>query len=271
MFKMPLHFRSLVFFIFILSLLFPAGCEKKVTSVPQGRLKISLVDSPALLPTGTEKINLTISSVEVHSSKVDWDTVVTTPHTYNLLELVNGVTAILADTSLQTGSYTQMRLKISDASIVINGVTYDLVVPSGEETGIKLLNFEIKANTITELIIDFDAEKSVKQSGTQYILHPTYKVFEKTASGSISGQVYDADIGPQEGIGGALVLAITDSDTSSTFSDSTGYYKLILLPGIYNLSAWATGYQPDTTSYRGKGVNAGSEQIIKFPLVKASF
>jgi len=56
----------------------------------------------------------------------------------------------------------------------------------------------------------------------------------------------------------ALVEAITQNDTTSTVTDSTGAYKLILLEGAYDLTASAEGYTSADTTYTGVEVNAGA-------------
>ncbi|GAG24199.1 unnamed protein product, partial [marine sediment metagenome] len=64
---------------------------------------------------------------------------------------------------------------------VVNGVpfkVFDVEIPSVYQTGLKLIHpFEIIAGEITELTIDFDAEKSIIKTGNgSYKLMPVIKI-----------------------------------------------------------------------------------------------
>ena len=87
------------------------------------------------------------------------------------------------DTLLATGTTSADTLKEvrfilgSDNSVMVDSVLYDLDTPSAQESGLKIkidkhLNLDI--NTLT---LDFDAEKSILQTGNgAYKLKPVIKV-----------------------------------------------------------------------------------------------
>ena len=57
----------------------------------------------------------------------------------NLLELTNGITEQLADVEVPAGRYKEIRVFVKDAEIILtDGSTFDLNVPSGSSSGIKL-------------------------------------------------------------------------------------------------------------------------------------
>lgn len=245
--------KKFIFFLSILALI--GGCGKKTTEAPgDGWIKVEAFDSP--LPYNAEHIYLTVTEVSVHSSENGWKTLVDSPATYDFLELINGVTEVLCDITLEHGHYTQMRLTVADTNeMVVNGVSYPLIVPSGVETGVKLnLDFTVEADELIEILVDFDASKSITWTPGNYLLRPAFRAFKKVLSGTISGTVKDA---AGEGIPNALVEAITQNDTTSTVTDSAGVYKLILLEGTYDLKASAEGYTTADTTYTGVEVNAG--------------
>ena len=221
---------------------------------------------------------MTIARVEVHhDGNGSWQTVAEPNKTYNLLDLVNGVREDLGIASLDAGHYTQMRLIIGEtaeagginmfsvahpyANYVINlaDEVHELKVPSGTNTGLKIVNgFNINENQTTELILDFDAMRSVVKAGKsgKYLLKPTVKVLNTVEYAIVSGQVTDADTTPATPLEGALVTAqVADAAKldvkdqvvieAGTLADVNGDYALFLAPGDYNLVATQAGYLPD--------------------------
>jgi hypothetical protein len=105
---------------------------------------------------------------------------------FDLLELINNPVPIVS-ADLEAGHYNQIRMNVIEGSIVfleddgLGGlveVPYDLKIPSNE---IKIpVQFYIEASGETELILDFDAEKSIhitKQGKKDsYKLRPVIKV-----------------------------------------------------------------------------------------------
>ncbi len=238
-----------------------------------GKLSLSLTDAST---DSYKAVYVTIAEVRVHKSgtadenDTGWKTVATPNQTYNLLELTNGVRETLGISTLDGGHYTQMRLLLKDtpdgqtnildkshphANYVILGddTVHKLKVPSGYQSGIKLVhNFEIAENQTTELILDFDAMKSVVQAGKsgQWLLKPVIKILETVAYSIVQGVITDEG---NATIGGALVSAqIYDaaaadnkdrvSVISSTISDENGTYKLFLHPDTYSIVATKGGY-----------------------------
>jgi len=148
----------------------------------KGRLKIFLTDAPG----DYLEVNITISKIEGHITGEDWIPLIE----WDKGELVDlkkleDVSMLLASLELEPNKYTQLRLFLKgdegDAWLVLNdsGLTEEpLEIPSVYQTGIKLIHpFEIVEGMITELTIDFDAEKSVVKTGNEeYKLKPVIKV-----------------------------------------------------------------------------------------------
>ncbi len=108
--------------------------------------------------------------------KAGWETVVTGPLTFDLIQLIDA-TALLGNTTLPACKYTQIRLHLDDAELFVGGEEQDLKVPSGR---IKLIKpFTITEGQTTVLTLDFDAQKSVHRTGKKgYIMKPTIKVIQ---------------------------------------------------------------------------------------------
>lgn len=210
------------------------GCSDDSTgpATANGSLKMYLVDSPSSF----DSVIVFVSRVEVHKSGSDddsgWFIINNTLRSFDLLQLRNGASAVLGDSILASGDYTQIRLILADGNYVIdNGVKHDLIVPSGSQTGIKLNHgFTIEPNTLYELMLDFNVDKSIHITGNgQYMLKPVIRCMSMITSGTISGQVLPLDAQ-------AIVFTTIGSDTVTTYPDSSGFFKLMALPqGTYNV------------------------------------
>jgi hypothetical protein len=215
------------FFSFSAAALFFFSCSDSTSSdTGQGQIKITMVDSPAEY----DGVNIVVTRVEVHRVNNDstngWFVINNNTATYDLLRLRNGASVVLGNNYLDAGSYTQIRLIIGTGSnIVVNGITYPLEIPSGEQTGIKLNHaFVIEEGLIYELLLDFDAEHSIVLTGNgQYKLKPVIRLVPTIISGTISGK-----INPISAVG--YVYAISGADTSGTNAEPIlGSFKLMAL------------------------------------------
>jgi len=229
-----------------------------------------------------------------------WQTILTPNETYNLLELVNGVIEHLGIADLEAGHYTQMRLILGDtpeysqnilddehpfANYVIynndNGDVQELKVPSGYKTGIKIVRgFDITTDQTTELILDFDASKSVVKAGKsgKLLLKPTIKVIDSDDSATVSGMVKVDEIGVDEtGVGGVYVSAQTFNSeaedvknevivNAGTITKEDGSYSLLLEPGTYNLVAYIDDYKPVCFILEVEDDNSYDEQDFSIEL-----
>jgi len=252
-----------------LVLLWSLGCggsSSGSAGTANGSINVHLVDGPI---SDYQEINVNIQTVEINSNGT-WMTLGTPNKTINLLSLVGGVEeSLVAGATLPAGHYGQMRLVLGSGNTVklADGTVQPLTVPSGIQTGIKLVvNFDVAAGTTKDVWIDFDAAHSIQvvQAGAsgQYILRPTIWAFDKVATGSISGKL--TDITTLAGLPGALVYAESLDGSGkaviarSTITDANGNYSLDLLPvGItyYIVSQPLTGSTP-LTAYDAKASGA---------------
>lgn len=247
-----------------------------------GTLALSLVDAPG---GSYDAVYVTIKEVQVclrdglceaedeaEECECQWETVATVNQTYNLLELVNGVMAGLGQKDLEAGTYNQMRLLLgSDQDetlhpypqyLIEDGQVREMKVPSGYQTGIKLVHpFEIVAGLTTELILDFDVANSVVKAGNSgnYLLKPTIKVIGTHNRAVVSGIVTDEDT---DSLAGATVRAWHQNTVGDwvpamgTLTDESGAYTLYLDlggdyqldPKSYKIVAAADGYEPACTT-----------------------
>lgn len=204
--------------------------------VTMGTLGVSLTDAPAC---GFDAVNITVNKVRVHQSAsagdtdAGWTDITLSPaRKINLLTLTNGALDALGQTQLSAGHYSQLRL-VLDAntgtglanSVVPSGGTAEVTLdtPSAVQSGIKLNNeFDVAAGQRVDLVLDFDACKSVITKGNgKYALKPVVKVVP-TALNGIGGFVATSLLGSHVTVSaqqnGAIVSATTPNATTGEFA-----------------------------------------------------
>ena len=193
--------KPLIWLMGLLMTVFIAGCGSSGGGGTQpGVLGISLTDAPAC---GFDEVNVTVSKVRVHqSSSADdkaagWTDITLNPaRKINLLDLndptqPNFALESLGETPLEAGHYTQLRLVLvpNANSVVLSGpppsTEIPLDTPSGIQSGIKLIHqFNVASGQRVDLLLDFDACKSIVQTGNgKYKLKPVIKVIPYALNG----------------------------------------------------------------------------------------
>ena len=161
------------------------ACDKDSDSNKTGAISVRMTDAPANFTA----VNVDIRSVEVHYADNEaggengWTSLYTKAGIYNLLELQDSLSVVIADRSaLPVGHITQLRLILGNNNTVeIDSVdVYPLQTPSAQQSGLKIkLNAEIKAAGKTEILLDFDAGESIITKGNgEYSLKPVIKLEE---------------------------------------------------------------------------------------------
>ncbi len=126
-------------------------------SSPKGTVRLMLTDHPV----NATAINVTISRVDVIRDDGGVETIVDEPQTFELLSLA-GAETLLGEAGVTPGHYEQIRLIVDSATITTPEGTFDLTIPSGPQTGIKLVcDFDVLEGQIIVLVLDFDAAHSV--------------------------------------------------------------------------------------------------------------
>lgn len=89
----------------------------------------------------------------------------------DLLNASGTRSAFLGEADLEAGTYTQIRVHVIEAYGIEDGERSDFFVPSGT---LKLVrSFEVQADQETKITLDFDLDRSLKQTGNgQWILTP---------------------------------------------------------------------------------------------------
>jgi hypothetical protein len=258
----------------------------------KGTLKIYLTDAPG----DYLEVNISISKIEGHiagdeeegEDKGSWEVLKEWPGGMEVdLIKLEDVSILLASLELAPNKYTQLRIFLNEiASLVLEGEAgpdepteeVPLEIPSSANTGIKLNHpFEIVEGMITKLTIDFDAEKSVIETGNgKYKMKPVISLSSETYStgevpggvGSVSGSVsyYESGILALVGIGGANIeltggaYIFANTTTTSEELGFEGTFSLENVPaGSYTLNVYTEGY--DDYSESVVVVNGGNTVV----------
>jgi hypothetical protein len=245
-------------FIFILVI---TGCNRFTNESEDlhgsASIKFLLTDSPDRF----QQVNIDVRSVQVliDDSLITLDTY---SGIYNLLEFVNGKDTLVVNDDIPTGRLSQVRLILGDNnSIMADSVLYDLKIPSGQESGLKLLvHRDIVSGQAYTYVIDFDAARSIVRTGHgeygRFILKPVVRVVSESLTGSIKGVVQPADARP-------TVTAVGSNDTTTVFADPySGKFKIRCLnPGSYDLEFHPDSAYSDTTLFDVQ-VMAGETTVL---------
>jgi len=149
------------FQISIVSLSILAACD--ASGPATSRVRLLLTDAPG---PGIESAVVWVSRAYLTPGDSDGPVVVAdVPSEHDLLQLQNGVTALLGTATVPAGRYSQLRLVVDSARLtLVAGATFDdgsstksLKVPSGSESGIKVSfpgGLDLTADA--DLVVDFD-------------------------------------------------------------------------------------------------------------------
>ncbi|MDP2483997.1 MAG: DUF4382 domain-containing protein [Candidatus Palauibacterales bacterium] len=235
------------------SLLALGACSDGGTSTAElGTLTLRLADAPG---EEVESAMIWVSGVSVigddGSFVISSDTA-----SYDLLDLQHGVTAYLGSAEIPVGSYNQLRLIVDSARVTLKSpITFTsgsnsslMKVPSGSTSGLKvnLGNVRVVPGE-TVLLVDFDVSRSFvfqgppggpKSASFKPVIHATVM----DVAGSIAGTVL-----PIEARAGLYAIQGMDTVATAAADTLTGAYVIrFLAPGMYLVSASATGFQTAT-------------------------
>lgn len=135
------------------------------------------------------------------------------PKRIDLLEQQNGNSELLVENeSIPAGDYEWVRLGVDlgegETVIVIGDTTFDLSIPSGAQTGLKLVTpFTVDEGGTLDLTIDFELRKSVVEARPgEFKLKPVLRLVNNDEAGEIAvtataTYVGDNDCGTNDGLG----------------------------------------------------------------------
>jgi hypothetical protein len=154
------------------------------------RLSLRLVDAPA------DEVTSIVVSVESVEASVGgaWTTLVAPAATVDLLTLQGGKYLEMGVAALPPGRVDQLRMRLAPTGdhhvVTPDGEAHALVVPAGEQSGIKLVGaFDVPPCSTGHLTIDFDGKKSLQlvtkgaAAADAWMLRPVVRLKAVVASG----------------------------------------------------------------------------------------
>ncbi|MEQ1746834.1 MAG: DUF4382 domain-containing protein [Saprospiraceae bacterium] len=148
------------------------ACSKDDTTT----LNIHLTDGPG----DFQQVNVDVREVLVKTSgdTSKWLTLSVVPGVYDLLKLQNGVDTLIAVGSVPTEVLKEVRLVLGpNNTVMVDSMMHNLDTPSADQSGLKIKVDKSLAATLDNLVLDFDAEKSIVDKGNgTYSLKPVIKV-----------------------------------------------------------------------------------------------
>ena len=234
-----------------------AGCEALPsssvgTTTPSGaiagRLQINITDAPS--KPEIEQVWLTVEGVKIHlagNEPVSPTTTATTTTAtatetesndgwlslalvgdarFNLLALQGGLQAKLAVADLDPGKYTQIRMDVTTVEIKLkdDATLKEAKLPSNT---LKFVHpFEIVGGQVTEIVFDFDALKSINETGNgKYMCKPVIKLTTTKEPKAVGNFEITTSSLPNGGLGfvyDTVTLAASGGATPYTWSINTG-------------------------------------------------
>jgi uncharacterized protein DUF4382 len=154
-----------------------AGCnDSNDVTGGNSQMRVMLTDAPSDMIASAKVTISRVYLVGGDGGSVDVMPASDMPVTFDLLDLRNGVEALLADHAVPAGTYGQLRLVVEHAEVtLVDGLLFSdgsstdtLSVPSGMESGIKVelgAPLEADAGQITIVVVDFDVDQNFVLQG----------------------------------------------------------------------------------------------------------
>ncbi len=174
------------------------GCGSEMDRSDYGNLTLRVSDSPVDMANRVVVIFNGVDIKPAGGNSVRY--IFNEDKVIDLLALTGGESeVILNSVALEPGQYNWIRLHVRalrgvlDSFIELDDLSVEsLYVPSGDETGLKMVNtFIVPAGGNADFTVDFDLRKSVHnpEGYPDYILRPTLRIVDNTRVGSIAGIV----------------------------------------------------------------------------------
>jgi len=157
-----------------------------------GSLSIRITDAKPLLEVDAIQALITFDEVRAHSAGGGWVSLpmAQRPYTIDLLQFIDGAsTELVPPVELESGKYTQLRLGITEGSLVTAEGEEPLEIPSEYLKTNKNFDFHVDSGEAVDLMVDFDLSQSIKPKQDGYQLKPVLHLNETQRAAQIRGSI----------------------------------------------------------------------------------
>jgi hypothetical protein len=241
------------------------GTSTNPLAMGQPQMRLSVADAPPA--DGAPHVVVVFTGVELTGNDGNPVTInFSSPKSIDLVTQSGTATAVLFDQPIPSGSYGQVRLMVqADGSannsfiVLADGSMHGLRVPSGAETGLKLVSgFTVPSSGVVDYTIDFDLRQAITcppGQGPACLLKPALRLVDNTTVGNIQGQITStlpAGCTPGVYLYGGTVTRPEDMNSGAPSTDSNQplaskapvattsppyYYQFTFLaPGTYTVA-----------------------------------
>ena len=183
-----------------------------------GSLSIRITDAKPLLEVDAIQALVTFDEVRAHRAGGGWVSFPMAKSTYtiDLLQFIDGnSTQLVPPVQLEPGKYTQIRLGVTEGSLVTTEGEEPLEVPSEYLKTDKNFDFHVDSGEAVDLMVDFDLSQSIKPKQDGYQLQPVLHLNETQRAAQIRGTI--------------AALTFVDSEAEVTVThDGEEYTKLLV-------------------------------------------
>jgi hypothetical protein len=174
------------------------ACGGGSRSSGMGQMQLAVADAPI---DGAQAVVVKFTGIELTGNDGSpVDITFTDPKSIDLLNQSGTASAVLFNQPIPAGSYGQIRLMVvadgdpANSHITLaDGSMHGLQVPSGSETGLKLVTgFTVPSSGVVDYTIDFDLRQAIVAPAGQspvYTLKPVERLVDNTTVGNIQGVV----------------------------------------------------------------------------------
>lgn len=174
------------------------GCGGGDSSEDMGQMQLAVGDAPI---DGAQAVVVKFTGIELTANSGNpVDITFTSPMSIDLLNQSGTASAVLFNQPIPAGSYGQIRLMVmadgdpGNSYITFSdGTVHGLRVPSGSETGLKLVSgFTVPHSGVVDYTIDFDLRQAITCPPGQSpacTLKPVERLVDNTTVGNIQGVV----------------------------------------------------------------------------------
>src|SRR6218665_306610 len=191
--------------------------------------KVRMTDAPGPYSA----VNVDIQSVVIVDGDGNTIALDTETGVRNLLDLTNGADMMFASLNVPATMVSRIKMGLgTNNTVVVDGVSRPLTFSAAGGAGLTInVNQTLDADEDNEILLDFDANSSVQETGTNsYSLVPVIRRVDTSITGSISGTTDNTSLAV------VTVTSVTNVRYTTGINAAGDFKVRGLPPGSYTLT-----------------------------------